>query len=155
MGPSLFFKRKDHWAFFVVYNTLGFGFLETVYERAIYVALRNRGVHVERQVPFEIYFEGDLVGRHRADLLVEHRVVVEVKATHALQEGAKRQLLNYVTALNLDLGLLLHFGPRAHQRQRLFLDLPHALASNAEQRADLLERHRLLAIEPEVQAQDL
>ena len=60
-------------AFFVVYNTLGFGFLESVYERAMYVALRNRGVHVKRQVPFEIYFEGDLVGRHRADLLVEHR----------------------------------------------------------------------------------
>ena len=101
-------------AFFVVYNTLGFGFLESVYERAMFVALRNRGVHVERQVPFEIYFEGDLVGRHRADLLVERRVVVEVKATHTLQDGAKRQLLNYVTALHLDLGVLLHFGPTAH-----------------------------------------
>ena len=117
-------------AFFVVYNTLGFGFLESAYERAMYVALRNRAVYVERQVPFDIYFEGDLVGRHRADLLVERRVVVEVKATHTLQEGAKRQLLNYVTALNLDLGLLLHFGPRAHHYRVLGKRRPHEQITN-------------------------
>jgi GxxExxY protein len=81
-------------AFFLVYNTLGFGFLERVYERAMFVALRNRGVKVERQVIFDVYFEGELVGRHRADLLVERRVVVEVKATHTLPNASKRQLLN-------------------------------------------------------------
>ena len=117
-------------AFFVVYNTLGFGFLESVYERAMYVALRNRGVYVERQVLFEIYFEGDLVGRHRADLLVEHRVVVEIKANHTLQEGAKRRLLNYVTALNLDLGLLLHFGHRAHHYRVLGKRRPNEQITN-------------------------
>src|SRR5256885_478467 len=117
-------------AFFVVYNTLGFGFLESVYERAMYVALRNRGVYVERQVAFDIYFEGDLVGRHRADLLIERRVVVEVKATHTLQEGAKRQLLNYVTALDLDLGLLLHFGPRARHYRVLGKRRPNERTSN-------------------------
>ena len=100
-------------AFFLVYNTLGFGFLERVYERAMYVALKNRGVKVERQVMFDVYFEGELVGRHRADLLVERRVVVEVKATHTLPNASKRQLLNYLTALNLELGLVLHFGPTA------------------------------------------
>ena len=100
-------------AFFLVYNTLGFGFLERVYERAMYVALKNRGVRVERQVMFDVYFEGELVGRHRADLLVEGRVVVEVKATHTLPNASKRQLLNYLTALDLELGLVLHFGPTA------------------------------------------
>ena len=100
-------------AFFLVYNTLGFGFLERVYERAMYVALKNRSVKVERQVMFDVYFEGELVGRHRADLLVERRVVVEIKATHTLPNASKRQLLNYLTALNLELGLVLHFGPTA------------------------------------------
>jgi GxxExxY protein len=117
-------------AFFLVYNTLGFGFLERVYERAMYVALKNRGVRVERQVMFDVYFEGELVGRHRADLLVEGRVVVEVKATHTLPNASKRQLLNYLTALNLELGLVLHFGPTAQYYRVLSKRRPTSATSD-------------------------
>src|SRR5205085_4243801 len=94
-------------AFFVVYNALGFGFVESIYVRALEIALRNRGLRVEREVSFDVYFEGERVGRHRVDMLVEGRVVVEAKASYILPEAAKRVLLSYVTACNLDLGLLL------------------------------------------------
>jgi GxxExxY protein len=100
-------------AFFLVYNELGFGFLESVYVRALEVALRRLGLRVEREVTFDIYFAGERVGRHRVDMLVEGRVVVEAKASHTLPDAAKRVLLSYVTACNLELGLLLHFGPTA------------------------------------------
>ena len=69
---------------------------------------------VDREHPIDVYFEGDIVGQHRVDLLVERKIVVEVKSTERLSDVPKRQLRNYVTALDLRLGLLLHFGPRAN-----------------------------------------
>ena len=100
-------------AFYHVYNTLGFGFLEGIYAAALAISLRKRGLLVEREVAIEVLFEGERVGSYRADMLVEKRVVVEVKACHTLADAQQRQLLNYVTAMNLDLGMLLHFGPKA------------------------------------------
>ena len=100
-------------AFYHVYNVLGFGFLEGIYKQALEIALRRRGLVVDREVPIKIFFDGECVGLHRADMLVQRRVVVEIKASHTLADASKRQLLNYVTAMNLELGLLLHFGPRA------------------------------------------
>lgn len=100
-------------AFFTVYNTLGFGFLESIYVRALEILLKQRGLLVEREYPLNVYFEGQLVGQYRADLLVEGRIIVEVKSTERLSDVPKRQLQNYLTATNLKLGLLLHFGPRA------------------------------------------
>ena len=104
--------RKIIGAFFEVYNALGFGFLESIYRRALEIALRRRGLLVDREFPIEIFFGGESVGFHRIDLLVERRVIVEVKATHKLAYADRLQLMNYVTAMNLDVGLLLHFGPR-------------------------------------------
>jgi GxxExxY protein len=101
-------------AFYHVYNTLGFGFLESIYARSLEVALRKRGLAVAREVPFHVFFEDVCVGVHRIDMLVEHRVVVEIKASHVLNDVHQRQLLNYITALNLELGMLLHFGPKAN-----------------------------------------
>ena len=104
--------RKIIGAFFEVYNALGFGFLESIYKRALEIALRRRGLLVEREFPIEIFFGGESVGFHRIDLLVERRVIVEVKAAHKLAYADRLQLMNYVTAMNLEVGLLLHFGPR-------------------------------------------
>lgn len=95
-----------------MYNALGFGFLESIYKRALVIALRKSGLLVEREFPIEVFYEGESVGFHRVDLLVERRVIVEVKATHKLAYADRLQLMNYVTAMNLEVGLLLHFGPR-------------------------------------------
>ena len=99
-------------AFYEVYNALGFGFLESIYAKALEIALRRRGLFVEREVACEIYFAGERVGVHRADILVERRIIIEVKASQTLADFSKRQLLNYVTAFGLRLGILLHFGPK-------------------------------------------
>jgi GxxExxY protein len=98
-------------AFYHVYNILGFGLLESTYARALEISLMKRGLRVEREVPIEVFFEGERVGFHRADMLVERRVIVEIKSCHTVADAHQRQLLNYVTAMNLDLGMLLHFGP--------------------------------------------
>ena len=100
-------------AFYDVYNTLRFGFFESIYSRSMEIALRDRGLTVEREFPIDVYFRGICVGRHRIDLLVARRVVLEVKSTHAIADANKRQLLSYLTAMDLEVGLLLHFGPRA------------------------------------------
>ena len=99
--------------FFTVFNRLGFGFLETVYVRCLEILLKRRGLLVEREYPVEIYFEGELVGRHRLDMLVERRIIVEVKSSERLSDVPKKQLRNYLAATGLRLGLILHFGPRA------------------------------------------
>jgi GxxExxY protein len=100
-------------AFYECYNDLGFGFLESVYRRALATELRARGRHVAEEAPVEVRYKGVLVGSFRMDLLVESRVVVEVKAGAALGPTDKRQLLNYLRATNLEVGLLVHFGPEA------------------------------------------
>ena len=98
-------------AFFYVYNRLGFGNIEANHCRALEVVLKRRGLRVEREYPATVFFEGEPVGLHRIDILVERKVVVEVKSTELLPPFARRQLLNYLCALRLRVGLLLHFGP--------------------------------------------
>jgi GxxExxY protein len=100
-------------AFFHVHNRLGHGFLESVYARALERELRKRGLHVAREVATDVYYESEVVGVFRADMLVESRVVVELKASRKLDPADVAQLLNYLRATELELGLLLHFGPRA------------------------------------------
>jgi GxxExxY protein len=97
--------------FFDVYNELGYGFVELIYARALDIALRGRGLLVDREYPIAVAFRGQQIGFHRIDMLVERRVIVELKSTERLAESARRQLRSYVTALGLDLGILLHFGP--------------------------------------------
>src|SRR5215207_1011904 len=98
-------------AFFECYNTLGFGFLESVYRRALCAELRARGLVVLQEAPIEVTYKSLPVGAFRLDLLVENRVIVETKATAALALTDKRQLINYLRASDLEVGLLLHFGP--------------------------------------------
>lgn len=100
-------------AFYEVYNTLGFGYLESVYARALEIALRKRGIRVDREVPIQVFFDGQVVGSNRLDMLVERRVIVEIKSTELLSRVALRQLRSYLASANLELGLLLHFGASA------------------------------------------
>jgi GxxExxY protein len=98
-------------AFYAVYNELGFGYLESIYQRAMEIALRELGLDVLRQYPIPVRFRGHQIGFHRCDMLVEKLVIVEIKATELLSPAAKNQVRNYVTAMRLDLGMLLHFAP--------------------------------------------
>ena len=99
-------------AFFEVYHTLGFGFLEHVYVSSLTRELRNRGHDVRREVSVPVLYKGEEVARQRLDMIVDHKLVVETKSTRALREGAVRQVENYLRATTLELGLLLHFGPQ-------------------------------------------
>ncbi|HEU4993746.1 MAG TPA: GxxExxY protein [Gemmatimonadaceae bacterium] len=101
-------------AFYGTYNELGFGFLEPIYGRGLEILLRDMGLDVRREYPIQIHFRGQVIGHHRCDMLVEGKVIVEIKGTEILPESSKRQLRNYLAALRLGLGMLLHFGPRAN-----------------------------------------
>ena len=98
-------------AFFDVYNTLGFGFLEHVYSMALERELVARGRMVGREVSISIQYKGDVLTSQRLDMVVDERVVVEIKSTQVLPPTALRQVQNYLRATNLQVALLLHFGP--------------------------------------------
>ena len=99
-------------AFFEVYNTLGYGFLEHLYVRAMEQELLARGHRVAREVAVRVLYKGSDLGIQRLDLVVEDKLVVEAKATSELHQAATRQLYNYLRATDLRIGLLLHFGPK-------------------------------------------
>ena len=107
-------------AFYHVYNTLGYGFLERVYENAMMITLRKMGVAVEEQVQIKVHFEGDLVGEYFADLVVGGAVIVELKAAERLCPEHEAQLLNYLKATPIEVGLLLNFGEKPEFRRRIF-----------------------------------
>jgi GxxExxY protein len=99
-------------AFYEVHRTLGHGFLEPVYRRALTVELLYQGMTVEQEVPFEVVHRGVIVGNYRADQIVESSILLEVKAGSLLDPAAPAQLLNYLKVSGLSVGLILHFGPR-------------------------------------------
>src|SRR5712671_6118936 len=98
-------------AFFEVYNTLGYGFLEHLYVRAMEEELRSRGHRVAREVCVRVAYKGINLGIQRLDLIVDDSLVIEAKASSELHKAASRQLYNYLRATNLRVGLSLHFGP--------------------------------------------
>ena len=100
-------------SFYDVYNTLGFGFVEHVYSLALERELLGRGRRVGREVSVRISYRGDRLTSQRVDMIVDEKVVVEIKSTHILPPTAKRQTLNYLRAPTLEVALLLHFGPQA------------------------------------------
>ena len=111
-------------AFYDVYNKLGYGYLESVYQRAVAIELAKRGLEVRMQVPIEVTYDGVVVGAFRADLVVERRVVVELKSGKCLAPENEMQLLNYLKATELEVGLLLHFGPKASFKRLVWTNLP-------------------------------
>ena len=100
-------------AFYSVHSQLGFGFLEAVYVNALAVLLKRAGLGVEREVPFEILFHGCNIGSYRADFVVEGRVIVEIKAGRCILPQHTAQLINYLKASRLQVGMLLNFGEEA------------------------------------------
>lgn len=106
--------------FFDVYNELGSGFLEIVYVEALALALREAGLSVDREIPLAVTFREKIIGRFRADLVVNGTVLVEAKALPKLQPVHEAQILNYLRATVLEVGLLLNFGPRPQFRRLLF-----------------------------------
>ena len=107
-------------AFFAVYNALRYGYLEQVYIGALAVEFRRRRIPFVREVPLQVTYGGEVVGRYRADFVVGDRLIVEVKAGRALDESARWQALNYLRSAQLSLGLVLHFGPKATFRRVVF-----------------------------------
>jgi GxxExxY protein len=96
--------------FFKVYNTLGYGFLEKVYENALLIELRSAGFDVSQQHPIKVYYESTVIGDYYADLLVNDAVIVELKAVEQLRTEHVSQVINYLKATEKELGLLLNFG---------------------------------------------
>jgi GxxExxY protein len=106
--------------FYDVYNELGHGFLESVHSEAMSVALAQAGLHASREVPVPVWFRGKKVGQYFADLLVDNAVLVELKALRTVEPSHEGQLLHYLRATEIEVGLLLNFGVRPQLRQLLF-----------------------------------
>lgn len=114
--PRFFDERLTHSvisAFYEVYNNLGFGFLEYIYGIALERELLARNHIVARQVSVGVSYKGDEIAEQRMDMIVDERLLVEIKSTFELRKAATRQVYNYVRCTNLEVGLLLHFGPQA------------------------------------------
>jgi GxxExxY protein len=107
-------------SFYKVYNKLGYGFLEKVYENAILVDLNREGINAIAQAPIKVLYEGHVVGEYFADILVEDKVIVEIKAARALASEHEAQLLNYLKATNVEVGLLLNFGTQPEVKRKVF-----------------------------------
>jgi len=105
-------------ACFEVANELGHGFLESVYHQALLVALTERGLKLASQVPLQVHFRGEVVGNFVADIVVEHAVIVEVKAVKALTREHQAQLINYLNATRIEVGLLVNFGTSRLEHKR-------------------------------------
>ena len=107
-------------AFFKVYNTLGYGFAEKVYENALTMELRELGLKVEQQKSITVYYEGSIVGEYVADVIATDVVLLELKAVRQLTDDHEAQLLNYLKATPIEVGLLLNFGPKAEYKRKVF-----------------------------------
>ena len=110
-------------AFFDVYNALGYGLIESMYAAALAIVLRERGFFVQVESALDVVFHDQTIGTYRADMVVEHSVVVELKAGAFLPPGSKAQLINYLRLSGVHIGLLLWFGPTP-EFQRVVLSHP-------------------------------
>ena len=106
--------------FYDVYNELGFGFLESVYRKSLHLALREKNLKVEAEVAVPVFFRGINVGDFRADLVVNDSVLLELKTAESVIIAHEAQVLNYLRATDLEIGLILNFGPKAQVRRLLF-----------------------------------
>ena len=113
-------SQKVIGAFYSVYNALGYGFLEKVYENAFKHELELIGFNVQSQVPIEVFYRGIKVGQYFADLLIEKSIIIELKAAESLCEEHEHQLTNYLKATNIELGLLLNFGKEPQFKRIIF-----------------------------------
>ena len=106
--------------FYDVYNELGYGFLEKVYQNAMYLELKSQGFKVEPQKQIKVYYKNELVGVFFADLLINDLIILELKACDSLVKAHYVQTLNYLKATNIEIGLLLNFGERPEIKRLIF-----------------------------------
>lgn len=106
--------------FYEVYNELGHGFLESVYENSLAIALRAKGFEVHQQIAVPVWFRGQQVGDFDADLMVNRLVLLELKSARSIDPAYLAQLLNYLKATNIEIGLLLNFGPKPEFKRLAF-----------------------------------
>jgi len=107
-------------SFYKVYNSLAYGFLEKVYENALAHELRKSGLTVWQQKPIPVFYDGVNVGEYFADLLVSDLIIIELKAAERIAKAHEAQLINYLRATNIELGLILNFGPTPEYKRKLY-----------------------------------
>jgi GxxExxY protein len=106
--------------FYDVYNALGYGFLEKVYEQALKLELKKYELAVEQQKPIKVYYDNIAVGEYFADLIINDTIIIEVKASNNLCEEHELQLINYLKASDIEIGLLLNFGKKPEIKRKIF-----------------------------------
>jgi GxxExxY protein len=109
--------------FYNVYNILGFGFLEKVYENALYNELTDAGFSCERQKQIAVFYKGREVGEYYADILVDDTIILELKTSESICKEHEYQLINYLRATNLEVGLLLNFGKKPEIKRKIFTNI--------------------------------
>lgn len=117
-------------AFYKVYNTLGYGFLEKVYENALVFGLETRGFQVQTQLPIKVHYNGREVGEYFADVIVENIVIIEIKTANTIDKAHESQLLNYLKATEIEVGLILNFGQKPEYRRKVFANQKKNLIRN-------------------------
>ena len=106
--------------FYEVYNELGYGFLEKVYQNSLYLELKNKGYNVEAQKRISVYYKGTEVGEYFADLIVENTIILELKAADCIVKDFENQILNYLRATDCEVGLLLNFGKKPEFKRKIY-----------------------------------
>lgn len=108
--------------FYNTYNELGYGFLEKVYEKAFSIELAAAGLKTISQMTIKVHYHNQIVGEYFADLCIENRVIIEIKAADRIDESHEAQLVNYLKATNIEVGLLMNFGPKPEFVRRVFMN---------------------------------
>ncbi len=108
-----------------VYNTMGFGFVESVYEKCLLIELQKAGIQTQAQKPITVFYGEQIVGDFVVDMIVEDLVIVELKSVRRIVTAHEVQLVNYLTATHKDIGLLINFGPRKVEVKRKMRQLPN------------------------------
>ncbi len=106
--------------FYWVYNALGYGFLEKVYENAMMIELKKEGLPAIQQSPINVVYSDQIVGQYFADMIVDEKVIIEIKAKKYLMQEDEAQLLNYLKATDKEVGLLINFGPKPELTRKVF-----------------------------------
>ena len=122
--------------FYTVYNTLGYGFLEKVYENALVIELRQKGLKVQQQFPIEVFYKGNNVGKYFADLLIEDKIILELKAAEMIAQSHLVQLQNYLKASQIELGFVFNFGPQPKFERRIFQNIMPQVAQKSGSRIE-------------------
>jgi len=103
-----------------IYGKLGYGFLEKVYENTMMIEFKKKGIIAIAQAPIKVLYEGEVVGEYYADIMVEDKTIIEIKASNNVAGENEAQLLNYLKASNIEVGWLLNFAPKPEVRRKAF-----------------------------------